>query len=169
MVTRILLLTSVVVFAGVGLVMLYRHGVAVGQAEVQARWSQQREKDLEELGRMSQRSREVEQGLQRHIEQMRVKHAQQMASLQHRYAIAVDIVRKRAERPADYVPATPEAAGAEPAAACGADRLFRDDGEFLAGLAQDADEISAALTECRSAYAEAQDAINKLSAERTTE
>ena len=127
-------------------------GRDTGRYETLKEWDQQRLADAQANAAAAHRARQVEAGLQARYERMRKAHAEELDKLHRRHAATVDSLRHRPERPADYVPATAPAAQLEPAAACSADRLFRNDGEFLAGLARSADEAVASLHECRAAY-----------------
>lgn len=135
---------------------VWSDGRDTGRYEILKEWDQQRLADAQANAAAARRARQVEAGLQARYERMRKAHAEELDRLHRRHAATVDSLRHRPERPADYLPAAAPAAQLEPAAGCGADRLFRNDGEFLAGLARSADEAVASLHECRAAYESAQ-------------
>jgi hypothetical protein len=139
--------------------MIYEAGAEAGRDEVRVAWEQQRKADAAHMARLNQQARENERGLQRAADQIRRTKDAEISRLDAAHAAAVRELRKRPERPADYLPGTATPAGTQPTTSCGGDRLFRDDGEFLAGLARSADEVGAALTECRAQYDAAQKAM----------
>lgn len=141
----------------IGLMMaIYRSGAAAGRDEVKAKWSRQREGDARTAARLADQARENERSLQAAADRIRREKDDEIGRLVARHDAAVERLRRRPERPADYVPTAAPAAQLEPASACSADRLFRNDGEFLARLARSADEAVASLHECRAAYESAQ-------------
>lgn len=156
MTARVLAITPILLAALLLGWAVWSEGRDTGRYEILKEWDQQRLADAQANAAVAHRARQVEADLQARYEQMRKAHAEELAHLHRRHAATVDSLRHRPKRPADYVPAAAQAAQLEPAAACGADRLFRNDGEFLAGLARSADEAVASLHECRAAYESAQ-------------
>ena len=140
--------------------LIYDLGYTSGQNDVRADWEAQRAADAEANARAAKQAMEIEQGVMRHIDEIRRQHEKDIAAIDVRHAAAIERLRKRATRPSDYVPAAPEITGTEPAAGCGADRLFREDASALVRLAADADSVRASLTECRAAY-EAAKGVNE--------
>lgn len=135
---------------------IYRSGAAAGRAEVMAQWSRQREADARTAARLADQARENERGLQAAADRIRREKDDEIGRLVARHDAALDSLRKRPSRPADYLPATSEAAGTGPAAGCGAEQLFRQDAEAAVGIARDADVVRLSLHECRSSYDAAQ-------------
>lgn len=131
---------------------IYRSGAAAGRDEVMAQWSRQREADARTAARLADQARESERGLQAAADRIRREKDDEIGRLVARHDAAVERLRRRASRPADYMPAAAQAAGDQPAAGCGADQLYREDGAVALGIARDADITRAALMECRAAY-----------------
>ncbi len=133
----------------------YWVGLQTGQAEATARWRAERATAARQQldAWATQRQRELD--LQATVDRLRRDHHEAINRAVAQRDAALRELRHRPERPPSYVPTT-ETAGAQPSAACGADRLYRDDAAFLVGLAADADTIRESLTECRAAYAAAQ-------------
>lgn len=131
-------------------------GQTAGRDEVRADWEAQKAADAAANARAAKEALEVQAGLLRHIDEIRRSHEKSIAAIDERHAAALDKLRKRASRPADYLPVSAEAAGSVAAAGCGADSLFRQDSEVVVGIARDADITRASLMECRSAYEAAQ-------------
>lgn len=127
-------------------------GVRAGRAEVEAAWSIQRAADAQAIAKLQEQARESERGMQRYIEELRGKHVDELVAIDRQHSAAVERLRTRAGRPADYVPAPAEATGAGPAAGCGADALYREDAAAALGIARDADIVRAALNQCRAQY-----------------
>jgi hypothetical protein len=139
--------------------MIYEAGAEAGRDEVRVAWEQQRKADAAHMARLAQQARENEQGLQRAADQIRRTKDAEISRLDAAHAAAVRELRKRASRPADYMPAAPQVAGTGPAPSCSADQLFREDAAAALGIAADADTVRASLTECRAQYEAAQKAM----------
>lgn len=134
-------------------------GVRAGRAEVDAAWSRQRVVDAQATARLYEQARENERGLQAAATRIRREKDEEIHRLVVEYSTAIERLRKRADRPADYVPAPAEAAGAGPAAGCGADQLYREDAVAALGIARDADLVRAALNQCHEQYGAAQNLL----------
>lgn len=131
---------------------VWHDGYDAGSDAVMTEWQAERADAL-----IATRQREVD--LESTVSRLREEHHETVNRIAAERDAVVRELRRRPERPAGHMPAT-EIAGAQPGAACSADRLYRDDGEFLAGLARSADEAVAGLNECRAAYAAAQGVNN---------
>lgn len=132
--------------------MVYREGVKAGRDEVTVEWQADRIAQARANAAAQLRAREREQTLRETIDHLRGEYGQKIQRITVERDALVRELRRRPERPADYVPPTAAVAGAESAASCSGDQLYRSDGEFLAGLAADADVVRASLMECRQAY-----------------
>lgn len=132
--------------------MVYREGIKAGRDEVTVEWQADRIAQARANAAALLRAREREQTLRETIDHLRDEYGQKIQRISLERGALVRELRRRPGRPADYVPPAAAVAGAEPAASCSGDQLYRSDGEFLAGLAADADVVRASLMECRAAY-----------------
>lgn len=142
---------------------MWSDGRDAGRHEVQTAWDRQRTADAQTALAMAHQTREREQTLQTQADRIRQEKTLEIAVLDSRHAAVLDSLRKRPDRPADYVPATPEAAQPRPAAGCGADQLFRQDAAVALGIARDADLVRIALLQCHAQYQAAADAAEPAS------
>lgn len=134
------------------------NGLAAGRSEIQAKWDKQRIADAAAIVQAAIQARAREQAAQLAIDRIRQEKTREIADLNRRHAAALDSLRKRPSRPADYLPAPTQAAGTGPAAGCGADQLFRQDAAVALGIARDADLVRIALQQCHAQYQAAADA-----------
>ncbi len=137
------------------------NGLAAGRAEIQAKWDKQRITDAAAIVQEAIQSRAREQAAQLAVDRIRQEKTREIADLNRRHAALVDGLRRRPDRPADYLPATAQAAGTGPAAGCGADHLFRQDAAVALGIARDADLVRIALQQCHAQYQAAADAAHE--------
>ena len=155
-----LLVAAILAIAGWA---IHESGLAAGQAEIQAKWDQQRITDAAANVQAAMQARAREQALQSTADKIRQEKTREIADLNRRHAALVDSLRHRPDRPADYLPATAQAAGTRPAAGCGADQLFRQDAAVALGIARDADLVRIALRQCHAQYQTAADATQEVS------
>ena len=142
---------------------IHGFGLAAGRAEIQAKWDQQRITDAAANVQAAMQARAREQALQSTADKIRQEKTREIADLNRRHAALVDSLRHRPDRPADYLPATAQAAGTGPAAGCGADQLYREDAAMALGIARDADLVRIALRQCHAQYQAAGDAAEPTS------
>ena len=125
----------------------YRTGqdaiTAEWQADIAARTAQALE--------ASEAARKVEQELQGKADAIRRTKNAEIQSLNVRVGEYASRLQNRPDRPSgDNVPA-PAGTGASASGCTGAE-LFKRDGEFLTGLAADADRLRIGLAACQAAY-----------------
>lgn len=142
---------------------IHENGLEAGQAEIQAKWDQQRITDAAATVQTAMQARAREQALQFAADKIRQEKTHEIADLNRRHAALVDSLRHRPDRPADYLPATAQAAGTGPATGCSADQLFRQDAAMALGIARDADLVRIALQQCHAQYQAAADAAEPAS------
>lgn len=156
-----LLIAAILAVAGWA---IHASGLAAGRAEIQAQWDQQRIKDAAATMQAAIQSRAREQAAQFAADRIRQEKTREIAELNRRHADALaDSLRHRPDRPADYLPATAQAADTGPASGCGADQLFRQDAAMALGIARDADLVRIALQQCHAQYQAAGDAAEPAS------
>lgn len=147
---------SLVVSLGMWLV--YRGGIKAGRDEVTVEWQADRIAQARASAAALLRAREQEQTLRETIDHLRGEYGQKIERITLERNAVVRELRRRSERPADYVPAAASATGSQSAPSCSADQLFRQDAEVAVGIAADADVVRASLMECRAAYDTAKEA-----------
>lgn len=142
---------------------IHANGLAAGRSEVRALWAQQRAADAALLAQLTSRAREREQALQFTADKLRQEKTLEIRHLSAARDAALRELRHRNERPTDggHAAATPNPAGAGPAASCTGLELYRPDAEFLVREAARADEVRASLIECRAAYDAARSALQQ--------
>lgn len=138
--------------ASLAMWLVYREGIKAGRDEVQLEWQAERIAQAKANSAALLKAREQEQALRETIDMLRGEYGQKIERITAERDSLVRGLRRRPERPADYVPPAAAAAGTEPAASCSADQLFRQDAEVAVGIAADADVVRASLMECRAAY-----------------
>lgn len=132
--------------------MVYREGIKAGRDEVTVEWRADRIAQARANANLQQQAREREMVLRETIDMLKGEYGEKVQRITLERDAVVRELRRRAERPADYVPPAATAAGAEPAPSCSADQLFRQDAEVAVGIAADADTVRVSLMECRAAY-----------------
>lgn len=137
---------------------IHASSLDAGRAEIQSKWDQQRITDAAATVQANLQARAREQALQFAADKIRQEKTREIADLNRRHAALVDSLHHRPDRPADYLPATDQAAGTGPAAGCSADQLFRQDAAVALGIARDADMVRIALQQCHAQYQAAADA-----------
>lgn len=132
--------------------MVYREGIKAGRDEVTVEWQADRIAQARVSANLQQRAREREMVLRETIDMLKGEYGEKVQRITVERDALVRELRRRPERPADYVPPAAAAVGAESAPRCSADQLFRQDAEAAVGIAADADTVRASLMECRQAY-----------------
>ena len=130
----------------------YRTGHTSGAAGVTADWMAERAETARATSRALERRIEAETKLQETIDADRKTYRARLAAVAADRDRLADSLRHRPERPAGGADVPRAAAAAPGAAACTGAQLYRDDGEFLARIAADADRLRAAVEHCAAAY-----------------
>lgn len=152
MMTRIYLVAVIVAALIMTAWLIHADGRDVGRAEVQAAWDAERIAQARQRAEVLLQARQREVALQATVDRLKGDHHEAIQRAAAERDALVRELRRRAARPAGYLPATAPAAGAQPAAACSADQLYRQDAEAAVGIAADAELVRASLMECRTAY-----------------
>jgi hypothetical protein len=135
-------------------------GDTAGQAKVQQLWDKQAKQLAEEHAAAMAAAREREQELQLGANNDREERNKQLREANARVAALTNVVRERADRPAE-TSAVSGAAGTGPTtASCTGAGLYRPDGEFLVGEAAAGRECQAFLRECRTGYERLRKKVN---------
>lgn len=155
---RLLLALALAIAWPASLWTAFNRGEAAGAALVQQKWDAATTwQALETLKRVNA-ARATEQALQDKADQQQKASNAEINRINRAHALALERLRDRPERPggADM----PQAAAIGSAATgCTGAGLFRSDGEFLAGLAADADKLRDSLQSCQVKYNAAREAL----------
>lgn len=124
-------------------------GDEAGQAKVQAKWDQERAKLAEEYAANVAAMRAKEQEMQGNADKLRQEKDRELKKVSDTNKLLLDSLRHRPERPSGS--GMSETASARQSGCTGKD-LYRQDGEFLIGIAREADELRVALKQCYAQY-----------------
>ena len=147
MYTRIAaLVIMLALFAGVGW-----KGYVQGKAHTQALWDADIAARTAAALEAERKAREAEQELQGKADAIRRSKNAEILALNVRVGEYARRLQNRPDRPAGGDLSATPGLGGSPANCTGAG-LFKRDGEFLTGLAADADKLRVALGACQDAY-----------------
>lgn len=137
----------------------------IGRAEIRVEWQAHDLAQAEQNRLLLMANAKTSDRLQAQADKERMALHEQNRSIGLELAESLRRLRNRPARPSAAgsgdVPADTGVATAGPGnAGCTGSGLFKDDGEFLARLASDADRIRAALRSCRAAYERAEAEVN---------
>ena len=136
---------AVVCAYGVG----HWQGDEAGQAKVQAKWDQERAKLAEEYAANVTAMREKEQAMQGNADKLRQEKDREIREINAKSIALANSLRERPNRTeGSGVSQTPGAGQS----GCTGKELYKQDGEFLIGIAREADELRVALKQCYSQY-----------------
>jgi hypothetical protein len=136
---------AVVLAYGVG----HWQGDDAGQAKVQAKWDQERAKLAEEYAANVTAMREKEQAMQGNADKLRQEKDREIREINAKSIALANSLRDRPNRSeGSGVSQTP---GTGQSGCTGKD-LYKQDGEFLIGIAREADELRIALKQCYAQY-----------------
>lgn len=128
----------------------YYTGEKSGRAVVQQAWDQEKAAQYADFARRQEEARKREQELQTNADQLRREKDAEIRNVNARATALANSLRDRTERPAEGS-GLPKTSGSG-SAACSGKELYREDGEFLAGIAAEADRLKAALDQCTKQY-----------------
>jgi hypothetical protein len=134
----------------------YYQGNESGQASVQQKWDKENARLQAEYAENQRIAREKEQAMQLGAEKLRQEKDREIRDITARNTALANSLRDRQTRPAQTsaVPSAPSVGSS----ACTGKQLYREDSEFLVGLAREADDLRVALKQC---YAQYQEVRNK--------
>lgn len=133
-----------------GLWFVHSDGFDRGAASVQAKWDAETIRLKEAARKAEQDARDREAQLQTEADRLLKESQNENARLIARNRDLALSLRNREARPAGGGP-MPEGSGVKPSR-CTGSGLYRDDAEFLVGLARDADQTRNALNQCVEQY-----------------
>lgn len=139
---------GVVIAVGVaGASGLYQ-GHKLGKAEVQQAWDKEKAEQLAAYAKAQEEARAKEQELQANADQLRREKDAEIRNINARATALSNSLQQRQTREAGSLSSS---SGTRPSGCTGKD-LYREDGEFLIGIAREADELRSALKQCYSQY-----------------
>ena len=127
----------------------YYKGNEAGMADVQQQWDKEKAAQMEQYAKDQEAARQKEQELQANADKLRREKDAQIRDINARHTAIVNGLRDRQARPESG--RVPETTGTGPTA-CSGKELYREDGEFLAGIAAEADRLKTALDQCVRQY-----------------
>jgi hypothetical protein len=136
---------AVVLAYGVG----HWQGDDAGQAKIQAKWDQERAKLAEDYAANVTAMREKEQAMQGNADKLRQEKDREIREINAKSIALANSLRDRPNRTegsgVSQTPGTGQSG-------CTGKELYKQDGEFLIGIAREADELRAALKQCYAQY-----------------
>lgn len=129
----------------------YHTGKESGMAEVQQAWDKEKTAQYAQYAKAMEESVEIQQQLQMGADKLRQEKDREIRDITARNTALANSLRERQSRPATNSSAVSSAASVGQSA-CTGKQLYREDGEFLVGIAREADELRAALKQCYAQY-----------------
>ena len=129
----------------------YHTGKDSGMAEVQQAWDKEKTAQYAQYAKAMEESVEIQQQLQMGADKLRQEKDREIRDITARNTALANSLRDRQSRPAPNTSSMSSTASVESSACTGKD-LYREDGEFLVGIAREADELRAALKQCYAQY-----------------
>ena len=129
----------------------YHAGKDSGMAEVQQAWDNEKTAQYAQYAKAMEESVEIQQQLQMGADKLRQEKDREIRDITARNTALANSLRDRQSRPAPNTSSMSSTASVESSACTGKD-LYREDGEFLVGIAREADELRAALKQCYAQY-----------------
>ena len=124
-------------------------GDDAGQAKIQAKWDQERAKLAEEYAANVTAMREKEQAMQGNADKLRQEKDREIREINAKSIALANSLRDRPNRTeGSGVSETPGTGQS----GCTGKELYKQDGEFLIGIAREADELRIALKQCYAQY-----------------
>ena len=145
------LILGAVLAIGAAAVGGYHTGKESGMAEVQQAWDKEKTAQYAQYAKAMEESVEIQQQLQMGADKLRQEKDREIRDITARNTALANSLRDRQSRPTADSSAVPSAPGVGQSA-CTGKQLYREDGEFLVGVAREADELRAALKQCYAQY-----------------
>jgi len=144
------LILGAVLAVGAAAVGGYYQGNQAGQAEIQQQWDNEKTAQYAQYAKAMEESVEIQQQLQMGADKLRQEKDREIRNINARATALTNSLRDRQTRPTE-ASSVPSTASVRPAG-CSGKELYREDGEFLVGLAAEADGLKAALDQCYRQY-----------------
>lgn len=128
----------------------YYSGKEAGRAEVQQAWDKEKAEQYAAYAKKQEEARQKEQELQAAADRLRKEKDAEIRNINARATALANSMRDRQSRPAEG--STVSSASSTGSRGCTGKELYREDGEFLVGIAREADELRSALKQCYKQY-----------------
>jgi hypothetical protein len=128
----------------------YYKGNSAGKSEVQQAWDKEKAEQYAAYAKGQEEARQREQELQANADKLRKEKDAEIRNINARATALANSLRDRQTRPTQ-TSAVPSAASVG-SSACTGKELYREDSEFLVGIAREADELRIALNQCYKQY-----------------
>lgn len=138
----------------------YHTGKESGMAEVQQAWDKEKTAQYAQYAKAMEESVEKQQQLQMGADKLRQEKDREIRDITARNTALANSLRDRQSRSSAPAGAVSGAASVGQSA-CTGKQLYREDGEFLVGVAREADELRAALKQCYAQYDAARQTVTK--------
>ena len=137
----------------------YYQGNVAGKAEIQQVWDKEKAEQYAAYAKGQEEARKREQELQAAADDIRKDKDAQIRNISTRATAMANSMRDREARSAaaNQAPGTASTGSS----ACTGKELYREDGEFLIGIAREADELRIALKQCYRQYDAATQKVNE--------
>ncbi len=128
----------------------YWEGDAAGQAKVQQQWDREKAELHAQYAKEVEKAREKEQNWQQAADNIRQEKDRELKKVADTNRILLNSLRDRPSRTTQG--STVPGSTSSGQSGCTGKELYREDGEFLVGLAREADELRSALRQCYKQY-----------------
>lgn len=128
----------------------YYKGNSAGRAEVQQAWDKEKAEQYAAYAKGQEEARKHEQEMQQAADRLRREKDAQIRNIDARATALSNSLRDRSSRPTETN--TMSGTTSTGSAACSGKELHREDGEFLVGIAAEADRLKTALDQCVKQY-----------------
>lgn len=125
-------------------------GHQLGKAEVQQQWDKEKAEQYAEYAKGQEAARAKEQELQANADKLRKEKDAEIRNITARATALSNSLQQRQTRSTE-VNSVSSSSSIRPSGCTGKD-LYREDGEFLVGIAREADELRSALKQCYTQY-----------------
>ena len=125
-------------------------GHQLGKAEVQQAWDKEKAEQYAQYAKAQEEARAKEQELQSNADKLRKEKDAEIRNITARANALSNSLQQRQTRPTE-TSSLPSSSGAR-SISCTGKELYREDGEFLIGIAREADELRTALKQCYTQY-----------------
>ena len=125
-------------------------GHQLGKAEVQQQWDKEKAEQYAQYAKAQEEARAKEQELQANADKLRKEKDAEIRNINARAVALSNSLQQRQTRPTE-TSSVSSSSGAR-SISCTGKELYREDGEFLIGIAREADELRSALKQCYTQY-----------------
>ena len=139
----------------------YNKGKQSGMSQIKSEWALESAAIAAAQAEETMKARQREQALQAAANRIKQEKTREAIKLANDYAIVVDSLHDRPERPGPGSVSEGADAGTGSAAGCTGAQLYKSDAAVLARLARDADQLRLALKACVAHVGEVERQLNK--------